>query len=162
MCVLRHPILLYHLTEEGHCCPKLFQHTIVCLLVLRWKRGRELVHCCTKNSRPLLLAAKHGRTQLVDELLQAGADVHACNESGKTPLHVASESRHGDICCQLINSGAKVDATMSLFPSLKKAIVHGGIDLLDRLLHHGVSVNEAGDGGLTALHEAACRHVDQV
>ena len=28
-----------------HCCPKLFQRTIVCLLVLRWKRGRELVHC---------------------------------------------------------------------------------------------------------------------
>ena len=38
-------MVLYHLTEEGHCCPKLFQHTIVCLLVLRWKRGRELVHC---------------------------------------------------------------------------------------------------------------------
>ena len=43
--------LLDHLTEEGHCCPKLFQLTIVCLLVLRWKRGRELVHCLYKNSR---------------------------------------------------------------------------------------------------------------
>ena len=41
--------LLYHLTEEGHCCPKQFQHTIVCLLVLRWKRGRELVHCLYKK-----------------------------------------------------------------------------------------------------------------
>ena len=40
---------IYHLTEEGHCCPKLFQHTIVCLLVLRWKRGRELVHCLYKK-----------------------------------------------------------------------------------------------------------------
>ena len=37
------------LTEEGHCCSKLFQHTIVCLLVLRWKRGRELVHCLYKK-----------------------------------------------------------------------------------------------------------------
>ena len=44
-------VLLDHLTEEGHCCPKLFQLTIVCLLVLRWKRGRELVHCLYKNSR---------------------------------------------------------------------------------------------------------------
>ena len=25
------------------------QHTIVCLLVLRWKRGRELVHCLYKK-----------------------------------------------------------------------------------------------------------------
>ena len=37
-------------TEEGHCRPKLFQHTIVCLLVLRWKRGRELVHCLYKKT----------------------------------------------------------------------------------------------------------------
>ena len=44
-------MVLDHLTEEGHCCPKLFQLTIVCLLVLRWKRGRELVHCLYKNSR---------------------------------------------------------------------------------------------------------------
>ena len=36
---------------EGHCCPKLFQHTIVCLLVLRWKRGGSLCIVCTKNSR---------------------------------------------------------------------------------------------------------------
>ena len=41
--------LIYHLTEEGHCCPQLFQHTIVWLLVLRWKRGRELVHCLYKK-----------------------------------------------------------------------------------------------------------------
>ena len=27
----------------------LFQHSIVCLLVLRWKRGRELVHCLYKK-----------------------------------------------------------------------------------------------------------------
>ena len=44
----------YHLTEEGHCCPKLFQHTIVCLLVLRWKRGRELVHCLYKKLQTCL------------------------------------------------------------------------------------------------------------
>ena len=46
--------LIYHLTEEGHCCPKLFQHTIVCLLVLRWKRGRELVHCLYKKLQTCL------------------------------------------------------------------------------------------------------------
>ena len=45
---------LDHLTEEGHCCPKLFQHTIVCLLVLRWKRGRELVHCLYKKLQTCL------------------------------------------------------------------------------------------------------------
>ena len=46
--------MIYHLTEEGHCCPKLFQHTIVCLLVLRWKRGRELVHCLYKKFQTCL------------------------------------------------------------------------------------------------------------
>ena len=50
--------LIYHLTEEGHCCPKLFQHTIVCLLVLRWKRGRELVHCLYKKTPDLFLEAE--------------------------------------------------------------------------------------------------------
>ena len=46
--------MVYHLTEEGHCCPKLFQHKIVCLLVLRWKRGRELVHCLYKKLQTCL------------------------------------------------------------------------------------------------------------
>ena len=45
---------IYHLTEEGHCCLKLFQHTIVCLLVLRWKRGREFVHCLYKKLQTCL------------------------------------------------------------------------------------------------------------
>ena len=36
----------YHLTEEGHCCQKLFHiPSTSCVCLLRWKRGRELVHC---------------------------------------------------------------------------------------------------------------------
>lgn len=39
----------------------------------------------------LMLAAAHGYVNICNILLDAGADLHACNHAGNTPLHLAAQ-----------------------------------------------------------------------
>ncbi|CAI7609489.1 unnamed protein product [Penicillium viridicatum] len=43
---------------------------------------------------PLCLAAEYNRTQIIDLLLEFGADVNAANRHGNTPLHQAADRGH--------------------------------------------------------------------
>jgi uncharacterized protein len=47
--------------------------------------------------RPLMLAAGYGETAVVEVLLQAGADVLACNEGGYTALMMVKQKHYVDV-----------------------------------------------------------------
>ncbi len=47
--------------------------------------------------RPLMLAAGYGETAIVEVLLQAGADVRACNEGGYTALMMVKQKHYVDV-----------------------------------------------------------------
>ncbi|KAI1374414.1 hypothetical protein F4677DRAFT_455428 [Hypoxylon crocopeplum] len=58
----------------------------------------------------LSLAVTYGSEILIRSLLDRGADIKACNYSGRTPLHQAALLGHEDIVRLLLNHGANIEA----------------------------------------------------
>ena len=56
----------------------------------------------------LMLAVSHGRLDMVDLLLEAGADVNAGNKVGKTPVALAAESGMLTVLDRLVEEGATI------------------------------------------------------
>jgi len=81
--------------------------------------GQHLLHCgADVNARddddwtPLYMAAKNGRLDFVQMLLEHGAAINAVTtDDGETPLHGASRLGHVDIVRLLLEHGA--DANIS-------------------------------------------------
>jgi len=63
---------------------------------------------------PLHLAVAENRPEIVDVLVEAGSDLTARTEHGRTPLHVALESAP-DLVAQLRKAGAPVDAPSAAY-----------------------------------------------
>ena len=53
-------------------------------------------------------ASKEGHVEVVDLLLNAGADKDKADSDGWTPLHEASNCEHAEVVKLLLNAGAKV------------------------------------------------------
>jgi ankyrin repeat protein len=53
----------------------------------------------------LHLAARYGRFDLLEMLLDRGALIDAQDDQGRTALHFAAENNHGDMCRFLISCG---------------------------------------------------------
>lgn len=59
---------------------------------------------------PLLLAAMHGQTEVLNVLLQRGASLRATTPEGNTALHLAAARGHVDVIRRLIEAGARTDS----------------------------------------------------
>ena len=61
---------------------------------------------------PMFIASQNGYLEIVDLLLEAGADVNTAHkESGLTPLWIAAQQGHSEIIRRLLKAGADVNAT---------------------------------------------------
>lgn len=56
----------------------------------------------------LLIASKNGQEEIVDELLNAGADINYEDFAGTTALIVASKEGHAEVVQKLLQSGADI------------------------------------------------------
>ncbi len=66
---------------------------------------------CRRREKPALHeAAKKGQNGVVEQLLAAGADINAKDDSGETALHCAARAGHSKIVRVLIAKGADVNA----------------------------------------------------
>ena len=81
----------------------------------------------------LMLAAEHGRADIVALLMGASANPNTFNNNGWTPLMFAAEKGHADIVQQLIASGAYVNATRDGETALKRALDTGNKEI-ERIL----------------------------
>jgi len=122
-----------------------------------------------RDSRATLLhrAAWWGREQVVADLLQLAADVHATDEMGATPLHAATQSgstRYWDVVQGpdvevlelLIQHGADVNATNNASQTaLHGAASYGDPNAVALLAKHGANINATDNANRTALHHAA-------
>lgn len=65
----------------------------------------------TDDERPIHLAIKQGKTEVVSLLLDYNPDVNALNGDGQTPLHLISKYGYHQIVGKIIAKGGKVNAT---------------------------------------------------
>lgn len=93
-----------------------------------------------QNDRCLCEASKNGRTEIVQLLLDHGANVHTDNDSA---LRWASTNGHTDTVKVLLDHGAQY-----LSDALQRASTNGHTDTVKVLLDHGADVHIAGDSAL--------------
>ncbi|CAF1638922.1 unnamed protein product [Rotaria magnacalcarata] len=105
---------------------------------------------------PLLLCAEVGNFELVQALVQAGANVNITPQgelaernylAGQTPLYGAAKKGHVKICEYLIQNGADVNAiTMTGTTPLYTATEEGHLEIVVLLIDHGADVNLSPNG----------------
>lgn len=105
---------------------------------------------------PLHLAAEKGRREMVELLIDAGADVNSRGPLGLTALHRAAQQDHVEVVKLLLERGAEVDTRhdMGATPLLVASIASCP-EVAKALLAKGADVNAANQDGFTPLHAVA-------
>ncbi|XP_061887077.1 uncharacterized protein LOC133638459 isoform X5 [Entelurus aequoreus] len=83
-----------------------------------------------RKSTPLHFAAGFGRKDVVDHLLQNGANIHARDDGGLIPLHNACSFGHSEVVSLLLCQGAEPNARDNWnYTPLHEAAIKGKIDV---------------------------------
>lgn len=111
---------------------------------------------CTNSGHTPLHAASFWYPEIVEYLLEKGADVNVKNLEGETPLHYAVGSDSTRIVAILCENGANVNLKnkQGVTPVVK-AVQRQKSDALDIMLKYKADLSIADNDGKTALHYAA-------
>ncbi len=109
------------------------------------------------GSTALMFAAQNGHTNIVNTLIDKGADVNAANNKyGSTALMFAALCGNTEIVNNLIDKDANVNATdKDGLTALMITAATGHVDIVQILLDKGIDINAADHGNFTALMFAA-------
>ncbi|MCX4679304.1 ankyrin repeat domain-containing protein [Streptomyces sp. NBC_01433] len=111
-----------------------------------------------RESTPLCLAAAHGRTAVVEALIDAGVHLRAQGRMRWVPLVLAATSGdegHPRTVTLLLDRGADINAVMKGRTSHEWAARFGQVQMVRRLLGRGATPTAK---ALTAAHEYTERH----
>ena len=99
--------------------------------------GHSLDHIDGKEETLLHKASRNNHYEIVDLLLRWGADVHATNRHGDTPLHLAVQFKAETVVARLLLEDAKVNAAnRKKMTPLHIAASRGKEEILNMLLDH--------------------------
>ena len=117
----------------------------------RKKSNRE------KKQTTLQRAVSKGQDDTVKTLIEDGADIHATNVRGQTPLHLASMTDNVDMVRTLVDGGANIDVVdpAENIRPLHNCAINGCNQVCEFLLRHGADMDARTHQGDTALHLAA-------
>uniref|UniRef100_A0A3Q1CGH0 Poly [ADP-ribose] polymerase n=1 Tax=Amphiprion ocellaris TaxID=80972 RepID=A0A3Q1CGH0_AMPOC len=105
-----------------------------------------------RKSTPLHFAAGFGRKDVVEFLLQNGANVQARDDGGLVSLHNACSFGHAEVVSLLLHHGADANARDNWnYTPLHEAAIKGKIDVCIVLLQHGAEPTIRNTDGRTAL-----------
>ena len=106
-------------------------------------------------------ACSDGQVEVVNALLEKGADVHLKRSDGRSPLHYACDKGHSEVVNALLEKGADADlhAKNSCVYSpgwapLHFACIYGHSKVVKTLLKKGADVHAKTNYGRTPLHDA--------
>ena len=106
--------------------------------------------------RELHTVAYNGHKDIVQSLLDRGADVNAKDSDGWTALHWAAYNGYEEIVKALVRAGANVDTKNNRGETaLHWAAYNGFAEIVQLLLDKGAEVNATDKYGITALHLAS-------
>jgi ankyrin repeat protein len=108
------------------------------------------------NLTPLDTAVSCGSVKMAQALLEAGADVAACDAKGCSPLHRATVQGNPDMARLLLEAGAEVNARgmpWNIAP-LDIAVSCGSVEVAQALLGAGADVAARDAKGCSPLHRA--------
>ncbi|KAL1436839.1 hypothetical protein MTO96_049239 [Rhipicephalus appendiculatus] len=95
-----------------------------------------------RKSTPLHFAAGFGRRDVVEHLLQNGANVHAKDDGGLIPLHNACSFGHAEVVQLLLKHAADPNARDNWnYTPLHEAAIKGKVDVCIVLLQHGADAS---------------------
>ena len=115
----------------------------------------------SEHQTALMAAATEGDLDVVEALLQAGADASHCNEEGTTVLMDALG--HLDVMAALLTAGADIDAEDSDGETLLiMAARQADLECVQWLLEHGAIHDYMTMEGHTALQAAYAAHNEQL
>jgi len=116
----------------------------------------------------LHVAARHGQTDVIGELLGRGSGANSCvnragsdsRGTGVQPLHMAAENGRPEAVKMLIEAGAVVNSSREYagktgVTALHLSVLRGHNDTINTLLSYGASANVSDSEGTTPLHIAA-------
>jgi ankyrin repeat protein len=112
----------------------------------------ELLRAHGANDMTLSIAAMLGDTKEINRLLDAGADVNATKERGRTAFLWAAMAGKTEAVKLLLVKGADVNSSSPTgTTALMHAVDNGQIELVRLFLAKGASVNASDSEGMTAL-----------
>ena len=104
---------------------------------------------------PLHWDAAYGTAETINDLLDGGADIHARDSDGDTPLHSAAFGTAETINA-LLDAGADINARNNNgFTPLHMAAVNGTEETINALLAADANIHARNENGFTPLHMAA-------
>ncbi|XP_033646537.1 ankyrin repeat and SOCS box protein 3-like [Asterias rubens] len=104
----------------------------------------------------LLFAAQNGNKEMIEQLLQHGADLDIFDMREIYPLHAAVEGNHRECVELLLKNGASVNCTDGNgFSSLHKAAYSGCVDMVKFLLESGAEIDVHCYHEFTPMYAAA-------
>uniref|UniRef100_A0A0D6R704 Uncharacterized protein n=1 Tax=Araucaria cunninghamii TaxID=56994 RepID=A0A0D6R704_ARACU len=144
--------LLHVAAAAGH-------HQIVCILGAGVDPSVSGVNSSDEEGwTPLHSAVSSGKDNVVEVLLQAGADVSMANKGGRTALHYAASKGRLNIAQILISHGAKVNQKDKFgCTPLHRAASAGHSQLCELLIDDGADVDATDKTGCFTTSEAWCR-----
>ena len=147
------------LTEENRSVFSVFNRFLVRegFTAIAENLGVDVNQTNTYGETPLHVAAKFGKFDVAQLLLDRGADVNKARNYGVTPLYIAAERGQLAVAQLLLDRGADVNkAVMHGRTPLYIAAYNGQLAVAQLLLDRGADVNQAETTyGVTPLHIAA-------
>jgi ankyrin repeat protein len=131
------------------------------MLLLGARADPELARVADEST-PLATAAKHGRAEVIQVLLRAGAAIDAVDGGDSTPLLLAAKHGHPAAVELLLQAGAEPNGSTAWRPNALVVAAHqDDVPVIDAFLRvKPACVNMTLPNGATGLHmAAACGNV---